>query len=331
MEKTYHQLVQDIETKESISELVKEPFKNIIFEIKNSQFKNAILNIEGIVFWAEKEVEKRAESKRQADEAIRFFTERCTKRVQDVITSLKVFVNRMRVRNSEDDFLDLVRFEKNYKFPRDKEQIQSQIKEYCEMTITALIRKYQDTENIKERDVEPLINISQIMKVVLGRFPKLYIYIPDGSRSLLSGKPKEHLYKEWEVVNNGGLRSSSKSGGQTIMAHMILISMLQKNSNEDDWTLIVTDHLFGAMSAKKLVQPLFVALEMLKVQWITVMPANAPVEITSNFNTVYLMKVDYQKGKGNLTFEVERNERRFLKKLPVIEDMRAHNEKKELL
>ncbi|MEM4992246.1 hypothetical protein WKH56_06860 [Priestia sp. SB1] len=115
------------------------------------------------------------------------------------------------------------------------------------------------------------------------------------------------------------------------MAHMILISMLQKNSNDDDWTLIVTDHLFGAMSAKKLVQPLFVALEMLKVQWITVMPANAPVEITSNFNTVYLMKVDYQKGKGNLTFEVERNERRFLKKLPVIDDMRTHIEKKELM
>ncbi|MDU9693297.1 hypothetical protein O0Q50_19180 [Priestia aryabhattai] len=85
------------------------------------------------------------------------------------------------------------------------------------------------------------------------------------------------------------------------------------------------------MSAKKLVQPLFVALEMLKVQWITVMPANAPVEITSNFNTVYLMKVDYQKGKGNLTFEVERNERRFLKKLPVIDDMRTHIEKKELM
>ncbi|WP_456364314.1 hypothetical protein [Priestia aryabhattai] len=331
LEKTYHQLVQDIENKESISELVKAPFKNIVSEIQNSQFKNAILNIESIVFWAEKEVEKRAESKRQADEAIRFFTERCTKRVQDVITSLKVFVNRMRVKNAEEDFLDLVRFEKNYKFPKDKEQIQSQIREYCEMTITALIRKYQDAENIKERDVEPLINISQIMKVVLGRFPKLYIYIPDGSRSLLSGKPKEHLYKEWEVVNNGGLRSSSKSGGQTIMAHMILISMLQKNSNDDDWTLIVTDHLFGAMSAKKLVQPLFVALEMLKVQWITVMPANAPVEITSNFNAVYLMKVDYQKGKGNLTFEVERNERRFLKKLPIIEDMRTYKEKKETM
>lgn len=43
------------------------------------------------------------------------------------------------------------------------------------------------------------------------------------------------------------------------------------------------------------------------------------------------MKVDSQKGKGNLTFEVERNERRFLKKHTNINDMWAHSKKKETM
>jgi hypothetical protein len=330
LEKSYNELLIQIENKESISKFIREPFKSIVREIQNAQFKKAIASIESIIFWAEKEVEKRAESKKQCDEAIRFFTVRCTKRVQDVITNLKVFVNKMKVKNVDGDFVELVRFEKSYKFPDNKEDIHLQIKEYCENTIAALIKKHPNTEKIGIKDVESFVNISQLMKVVLGKFPKLHIYIPDGTGSLLTERPKEHLYKEWEVINNGGDRSSSKSGGQTIMAHLILISMLQKKANNDNWTMIVTDNLFGAMSAKKLVQPVFAVLEMLKVQWITVVPANAPVQITSNFNVVYLLSVDYKRGKGIVTYDMEYYERRYLQQLNVVEELRNQKNKEKL-
>lgn len=322
LKKEYNRLLIEIDKRETISSFVREPFKNIVLEIQSSRFQRAVAGIENIIFWAEKEVEKRAESKKQCDEAIRFFTERCTKRAQDVITGLKVFVNKMKVKNEDGDFVELVRFEKSYRFPDNKVEIEQLIKEYCEQIITNLVKKHPNAENIKIKDVEPMVNISRIMKVVLGKFPKLHIYIPDGTSSLLSERPKEHLYKEWEVVNNGGNRSSSKSGGQTIMAHMILISMLQKKGNDDNWTMVVTDNLFGAMSAKKLVQPVFAVLEMLKVQWITVVPANAPVQITSNFNVVYLLSVDYKKGKGIVTYEMEKYERRYLHRLGIVDDLK---------
>jgi hypothetical protein len=82
------------------------------------------------------------------------------------------------------------------------------------------------------------------------------------------------------------------------------------------------DNLFGAMSAKKLVQPVFAVLAMLKVQWITVVPANAPVQITSNFNVVYLLSVDYKKGKGVITYEMEQYERRYLHRLGIVDDLK---------
>jgi hypothetical protein len=331
LEKEYNQIQIEIEKKKTISSRIKEPFKNVVLKIQSSHFREAIQMIEGIIFWAEKEVEKRAETKKQCEQAVRFFTKRCSKRVEDVITGLKIFVNKMKVRNMDGDFVELVRFEKSYKFPNSKEEIELKIKEYCENTIASLVKKHPITENIKIKDVEPYVNISQLMKIVLERFPKLYLYIPDGSGSLLTEKPKEHLYKEWEVINIGDNRSSSKSGGQTIMAHMILISMLQKKANDDHWTMIVTDNLFGAMSAKKLVQPLFAVLEMLKVQWVTVVPANAPVQITSNFDIVYLLSVNYSKGKGVVTYDVEQYERRYLHRLQVIEGLRKEASYKETI
>lgn len=326
LDKIHTQLELEVERKETITQDLKEPLKAVIIQIKGSEFKRAISSIDGVVFWAEKEVEKRSESKKQCDEAIRFYSERCTKRVQDTSTGVKVLVNTMKVKNVDGEFVELVRFEKNYKFPTDKGEIQAQIKEYVENTISLLIKKKSgNADDITLKDVEPLVNISQLMKVVLGRFPKLYIYIPDGSGSLLTEKTKEHLYKEWEVINYGGKDSPSKSGGQTLMAHMILISMLQKKANDDSWTMIVTDNLFGAMSAKKLMQPLFAALEMLKVQWITVVAAsNAPSQVTSNFNTVYLLEVNYQKGKGVIAYDIEHNERKYLKRIRTIEEMRSN-------
>lgn len=316
----------EMELNKSIYNKYKDTFKEFIFTIQSSQFSEATQLVDRILFWSEKEVAKETDTRGQAEQAVRFFTNRCTEIVEDVITGVKISVNKTKVKNMEGDFIEFIRFEKNYKFPSNKDEIKMKIKEHCLQTIERIVENVPDADDIKIKDVIPYMNISQLMKVVLERFPKLYLYIPDGSGFILTEKPKEHLYKEWQVINNGGGKGSSKSGGQTIMAQMMMISMLQKKVNDDGWTMIITDNLFGAMSAKKLVQPLFVLLKLLKIQWVTVVGDNAPVQVTSNFDVVYLLSVNYNnKGQGIVTYEMEQHERRFLNRISVIDDLKKEN------
>lgn len=54
------------------------------------------------------------------------------------------------------------------------------------------------------------------------------------------------------------------------MSHLIVLCMLLKQQNQDDSPgLLITDNMFGEMSAPELIEPLFAALDLLKVQWIT--------------------------------------------------------------
>ncbi|MFT4415529.1 hypothetical protein ACLM5H_16865 [Fredinandcohnia humi] len=319
LQQIFRQLVQEIDNRANIREQLKDPLRQIMTRIQASQFIKAVEIIDNILFWADKEVEKRAESKKQADEAVRFWTERATKRSQDVITGLKIMINKMKVINADGKYVEIVRLKKGYKFPSDKDIISMVIKEYCEEIIAMLVKKHSNPDKITASEVKRYVNISQIMKRVLGVFPKVEIYIPSSSLELVSEEPKEYFYKEWQVVNSGGDKSSSKSGGQTVMAHMVVISMLEKSHNDDQWTMVITDNLFGTMSAMKLVKPLFVVLEMLKIQWITVVSEIVGVQITSNFDVFYMLEPEMnKKGKEIIHSTIQRNERRFLKNRNIL-------------
>ncbi|MFK3957891.1 hypothetical protein [Pseudalkalibacillus hwajinpoensis] len=331
LESVYETLKDNINSNKTIKDKVlQEHLKLTVQDMQGNRFSRALSNINGVEFWAENEIAKKLESKKQADEAIRFFTERATKRTEDVFTNMKIRVNRMKIKSQSGEFIEIVRYKKGFRFPSDKDFIASQIREYCEDTIAHLIKTHRgNVDSITEMDVEKFVNISELALKVLGSFPQLEIYIPNVGTSFLKGEIRESSYREWETINGGGDKAPSKSNGQTIMAQMMLISMLQKGDNADNWTLVVTDNLFGAMSAIELIEPLFIVLELLKVQWLTVVPENVKVEITSKFDTVYIMSVDYLKGKGYVTSTVENHSRKFLDRYSIIEKYNQSKESKK--
>ncbi|WP_442602776.1 hypothetical protein [Paenibacillus sp. KN14-4R] len=90
-------------------------------------------------------------------------------------------------------------------------------------------------------------------------------------------------------------------------------SMLLKQQNQDDSPgLLITDNMFGEMSAPELIEPLFVAPELLKVQWITLCPPNIKLDITSKFDTVYSLDIGAKNGVNSIISKVQKYQRKFL-------------------
>ncbi|MBP1310352.1 hypothetical protein JOD82_003449 [Paenibacillus sp. 1182] len=89
--------------------------------------------------------------------------------------------------------------------------------------------------------------------------------------------------------------------------------MLLKEQNEDDSPgLLITDNMFGEMSGPELIEPLFVALELLKVQGITLCPPNIKLDLTSKFNTVYSLDIEAKNGVNSITSKVQKYQIKYL-------------------
>ncbi|MFC0215178.1 hypothetical protein ACFFK0_22535 [Paenibacillus chartarius] len=311
----YDSLFSLIEANSTMTTLVKEPLLERLKILRQSSSNNQeiVELLLRIKEWAEKEAEDQLIQKQKAEDAITFWSERVSRRVVLIINSIKTMVGRMKVRNTRGRFVELVRFKHGAKFPESKTEIASIVKSYCARQIQELMQEYGSADKVPKSQITKRTHISEIVLSVMGEFPRIQLYIPDASGNFLKEEIKPHLYKEWNVINNGGDKESSKSGGQTLMSHLIVLCMLLKQQNQDDSPgLLITDNMFGEMSAPELIEPLFVALELLKVQWITLCPPNIKLDITSKFDTVYSLDIEAKNGVNSITSKVQKYQRKFL-------------------
>lgn len=311
----YASLFSLIETNGTMTTLVKEPLleKLKILRQSSTNNKEIIELLLRIKEWAEKEAEDQLIQKQKAEDAVTFWSDRVSRRVVLIINSIKTMVGRMKVRNTRGRFVELVRFKHGAKFPESKNEIASIVKSYCTRQIQELMQEYGSADKVPKSQITKRTHISEVVLSVMVEFPRIQLYIPDASGNFLKEELKPHLYKEWNVINNGGDKESSKSGGQTLMSHLIVLCMLLKQQNQDDSPgLLITDNMFGEMSAPELIEPLFVALELLKVQWITLCPPNIKLDITSKFDTVYSLDIGAKNGVNSIISKVQKYQRKFL-------------------
>ncbi|WP_183128192.1 hypothetical protein [Clostridium autoethanogenum] len=292
---------------------------NFLIKIRNFDYEQAIQSIQNYNNWAQYNIEEKNEQKKKADDAVNFWVERTSRRVLEICNCINDLGKKMKIRNWNDIIFPLVKIEKSKPLPQNVDDFRFQVKQFCIDMIEKIMEKNLDVNNLTAKQLSKHINISNIVLYVLGEFPKLKIYIPTIEGPLLRGEPNDSYYKEWEVINNGSSTSSTKSGGQTLMAQFIVLSMLMRQRADDcSWLFLVSDNPFGTMSAPELVEAVFSLLELLKIQWLVVGPPITDVNITSMFNTVYQMDVLPDNNGPKLIKLLEKKNRKFLQYINIL-------------
>lgn len=293
---------------------------NFLIRIRDFDYEQIIQGIHNYNDWVHYNLQEENEQKKKADDAVNFWVERASRRVLEICSCIDDLEKKMRIRNWNGAMFPLVKLEKSRSSPQNIDDVRFQVKQFCIGMIEKIMEKNPDVDSLTAKQLSKHINMSNIVLHILGEYPRLKIHIPTIEGPLLRGEPDGSYYKEWEVINNGSSTSSTKSGGQTLMAHFIVLSMLMRQrSNDQSWLFLVSDNPFGTMSAPELVEAVFSLLELLKVQWLVVAPPITNVHITSKFNTVYQMDVSVREGK--LVKVLEKKNRKFLQYINILDPM----------
>ena len=288
-------------------------------QIKDMDYAQAILCIGSYNSWAQHNLQEEHEQTKKADDAVNFWVERAARRVLEICQSIDDLEKKMKIKNWNGILFPLIQMDKSYSFPKKVDDIRYEIKQFCLNMIKEIMKKDPNIDDLTLKQLSKYINMSNIVLHVLGDYPKLKIYIPSIEGPLLRGEPHNSYYKEWETINHGSSTSSTKSGGQTLMAQFIVMAMIMRQSaDEHSWLFLVSDNPFGTMSAPELVEAVFSLLELLKIQWLVVAPPITNVDITSKFNTVFQMNVESVDGETKLTKKVIKNSRKFLEPISIL-------------
>lgn len=292
---------------------------NFLVRIRDLEYNQAIQSVKNYNNWAQHNLQEENEQKKKADDAVNFWVERAARRVLEICDCIDDLEKKMKVQNWNGILFPLVKIEKSHPFPRKIDDFRFLVKQFCVDMISELMKKSPDVDSLTPKQLSKHINMSNLILHVLGEYPKLKIHIPTIEGPLLRGEPHDSYYKEWEVINNGSSTSSTKSGGQTLMAQFIVLSMLMRQrADENSWLFLVSDNPFGTMSAPELVEAVFSLLQLLKIQWLVVAPPITDVHITSKFNTVYQMDVLPDNGEPKLINLLEKKNRTFLQYINIL-------------
>ncbi|MEC0276171.1 hypothetical protein [Peribacillus frigoritolerans] len=312
-----------IEKNNSISshEHFKNGITNLLSDLKLSSHSKAVETINNYFEWAENSLEDEMIQKQKADDAVNFWVERTSRRVMEVIQHLKGMIKNMSIKKNRIGVtFPIVRFERTSNLPDHIRDITPLVKEFCRYAIADLVNGPKNVEDMHVRDIMKVVNISNITFKVVGEYPKLEIYIPNIEGPLLRGESKDSYYKDWQTINHGSDTNARKSGGQTLMAQFIIMSMIMRQrADKDNWLFLLSDNPFGPMNAPELLEAIFSLLELLKLQWIVVAPPITNVHITSKFNTVYHMDFEVIQGEMRLSKKVHKNQRKFLRNIRMLE------------
>jgi C1A family cysteine protease len=290
--------------------------------IRDMSFEEAVICLENYLEWAKHNLQDELEQKGKAEKAIDLYVERQSIRELEILNALQDLVRKMTIVNWKGERVRLVKFNKNYPFPNNLEDIRPLVKEFCLNEIDYYVRKGKDRINdLTVQDVAKTVNISNLTLKVLGDFPKLLIHIPSLEGGLLRGEEKHLTYKEWETINHGSNSSPTKSGGQTLLAHLIVLAMIMRQRVDENSSLfLVSDNPFGTMSAKELIEATFSLLDLLNIQWVVVAPPIANVHITSKFPTINNLGLQLVEGRQVLTQKLVKNYRKYMDNISVLDN-----------
>ncbi len=310
------------EKKESVPLKYKAGLLKFLDSIKDLDTKQSIQSLKHYFEWAEYSIKSEKEQKEKAEETVNLWVERTTRRMMDIIHGLEDMEKKMKIKNRNNTMFPLIKFTHHDAFNQSKEEIQYKVRDFCISKIDEFVKKNSDIDNIDIRKVAKTVNASNILLYVLGEYPRMNIYIPSIDGPLLRGEPKPAHFKDWEAINNGSEKSPTKSGGQTLLAQFIIMSMIlrQRAASEDSWLFLVSDNPFGRMSAPELVEAVFSLLELLKIQWLVVAPPITNVHISSKFNTVFQMSIEMENGQKMLTKKLTKRKRKFLEEINILKD-----------
>ena len=309
-----------IERSEKLPDHFKVNASNFLMTIRESSLENAMQGIGNFLQWAHDVIEDGNKQKEKGEEAVKFWVHSAAKRVDDVFRYLREMESNMKIRNWNNHVFHLVKLQFKELVPKNTKEIIPLMREYCYDMIEEFVNKNENVDDLQLRYIAKQVNISSMVRRVLGEFPRLKVYIPEVDGPLLRGEPKNHYYKDWESINLGGARSATKSGGQTLLAQFIVLAMLMKQKAEkDSWLFLASDNPFGTMSSPELVEAVFALLETLKIQWLVVAPPITNVHITTKFNTIYHLDIIAEDGEKKLTKLLEKQPRKYVNKISIIQ------------
>jgi hypothetical protein len=326
--KRINQIKDTIESFTNIPVNYQRELVNFLSIIRDMSFEEAVTSLDNYLEWAKHNLQDELEQKEKADKAINLYVERQSRRVLDIINALQDLVRKMTIVNWKGERVRLVKFNKNYPFPSNNEDIKPFVKEFCLNEIDYYVKRYKDRVNdLTVQDISKTVNISKLTLKVLGEFPKLLIHIPSIEGGLLRGEEKYLIYKDWETINHGSVGAPTKSGGQTLLAHFMVLAMLMRQRVDDNSSLfIVSDNPFGTMSAKELIEATFSLLDLLNIQWIVVAPPIANTYITSKFPTIHNLKLEVVDGEQVLTKKLGKSHRKYLENISVLNNPEQQND-----
>lgn len=320
LKKRVNQMKDKIESFQHLPERYKFELLNFLATIRDIGYQEAVMCLDNYLDWARDNLQDEMAQKEKADMAVNLWVERSSRRVLQIVGALQHLTSKMTVVNWTGERFPLIKYTKNFPFPTELEDVCGRVKEFCLNEVDRYVKKTKkNVDELTVRDVAKTVNVSNIVLQALGDFPRLLIHIPGMEGELLRGESKYAYYEDWEVINNGSASSATKSGGQTLMARMIVIAMLMRERVDDNSPLfLVTDNPFGTMSANELIESTFSLLDLLRIQWLVVAPPIANVQITSKFHTVYNMSIEVVEGTKVLNKKLMKNHRRFLNDISVL-------------
>ncbi|MDC7729661.1 hypothetical protein ACTFSO_18940 [Bacillus cereus group sp. MYBK120-1] len=320
LSKRITQIKEKIESFNNIPETYQKELIHFLSTIRDMSFDDALASLNNYLDWAKNNLQDELEQKEKADKAIELCAERQSRRVLDVINGLQDIVRKLTIVNWKKERFPLIKYNKKFPFPINVEDIKPLIKEFCMNEIDFYVSKYKDEiDHFTVHDIAKSVNISKLVLKAMSDFPRLMIHIPGIEGGLLRGEAKHAVYKEWETINHGSMTSSTKSGGQTLLAHFIVIAMIMRQRVDENSPLfLVTDNPFGTMSAPELVEGVFCLLDVLNIQWLVVAPPITNVSITSKFPTINNMNIEVVEGRKVLEKKLVKNYRKYLQNYSVL-------------
>lgn len=319
--KRINQIKDKIESFTNIPGTYQNELVHFLSTIRDMSFDEAVGSLNNYLEWAKHNLQDELSQKEKADTAINLWVERTSKRVLQIVQALQDIVRKMTIINWAGERFPLIKYNRNFPFPNDLEDIKPFVKEFCLNEIENYVNKYKSgLDDLTVQDIIKTVNISKIVLKAMGDFPKLLIHIPGIEGALLRGESKKANYKEWETINHGSVTSSTKSGGQTLLAQFIVIAMIMRQRVDDKSSLfLVSDNPFGTMSAQELVEATFSLLDLLNIQWLVVAPPITNVTTTSKFPTINTMSIEVQDGRKVITKKLVKNHRKYLENISVLD------------
>ncbi len=236
--------------------------------------------------------------KQKAEEARERWANRAAIHAIKMVNALKEMVSSVVYLNERGYSFPLVKLKGAELLPKHEEDIVIPLRDYFIQCIEGLLKEYDDIDTIEDSTIMKLMNDKVIFsKAVGGRYPKLMVYKMTEKNEFKYAKPRDYYYESWEAINKGEGVMTEGSGGQTLSISTFVIMMLMNYKkryigNNNPWTVLMIDNIFGKASGKHVLDPIFEIANQLNFQLIAfAAPEIIKAEISERFPVFWALSI----------------------------------------